>query len=118
MENSYLLYIVLGIGLLILIFYFGIRFQKNRKPKQLGLSDLNLDLNKIVEALGDKTNIIKITSSPSKLTFIVNDSNVIKVEELTKLGASGIVQSGNKITAIFGKISPVLAEELTKLVNI
>lgn len=111
--NDYLLY---GIIALIVIIVLAIIFSyiiKNRQPKQIKADDIPLDINMLINAVGGKNNIKETTASSSRITFFVKDDGLVDLESLKTLGASGIVQTTNKVSAIFGKYS----KEISNMIN-
>lgn len=111
--SDYLIYIVIGIVVIFAIWFIFARVLKNKKPKDVTLKDIPVDIEALINALGGKDNIKESVANGSKITFFVNKDDVIKVNTLKELGASGIIQSTGKITVIMGKFS----EEISKIVN-
>ncbi len=113
MEFQYIL-VILGVVLAFLLLYYGFtRIIKNKDLKQNTVS--TIDCLKLLEALGGKENINEIKSSPSKLTVSLKESEKINIETIQNLGASGIVEGNKSISMIFGKQSPLIEEDLKKL---
>ena len=113
LMNNYLLY---GIVALIVIIVLAIVFTyiiKNRHPKQIKAGDIPLDINMLINAVGGTNNIKETTASSSRITFFVKDDSLVSLEDLKTLGASGIVQTTNKVSAIFGKYS----KEISNMIN-
>lgn len=111
--SDYLLY---GIVALIVIIVLAIIFSyiiKNRQPKQIKAGDIPLDINMLINAVGGKNNIKETIASSSRITFFVKDDSLVDLESLKTLGASGIVQTTNKVSAIFGKYS----REISNMIN-
>ena len=93
---NYLPYILIAIIVIVILAYIFIKSMKNKGPKQVTSADIPVDVNKIIEAVGGKSNIKETTATSSKVTFFVNDDNLVDKEKLKALGASGIVQTSNK----------------------
>ena len=110
---NYLPYILIAIIVIVILAYIFIKSMKNKGPKQVTSADIPVDVNKIIEAVGGKSNIKETTATSSKVTFFVNDDNLVDNEKLKALGASGIVQTTNKVTAILGKYS----KEISRVIN-
>ena len=110
---NYLPYILIEIIVIVILAYIFIKSMKNKGPKQVTSADIPADVNKIIEAVGGKSNIKETTATSSKVTFFVNDDNLVDNEKLKALGASGIVQTTNKVTAILGKYS----KEISRVIN-
>ncbi len=75
---------------------------------------VNVDVEKIITALGGRENIISTRAVGSRLSVELSDDNKLNSEALKELGASGIVQTSNKVTVILGKVSQLVAEEMNK----
>lgn len=112
MEIEYVL-IFIGVILALLLLYFG--FTHLIKNKELNDKVVTtIDINKLISALGGKDNITDIKSSPSKLTVILKNHDLVMIEDIQKLGASGIVEGKENLSMIFGKQSSIIAEDLKK----
>lgn len=111
--SDYLIYIIIALVVIFAIWFIFAKVLKNKKPKEVTLKDIPVDIEALVNALGGKENIKESIANGSKITFFVNKDDVIKVNTLKELGASGIIQSTGKITVIMGKFS----EEISKIVN-
>ena len=69
---------------------------------KLGKKDINLDLNKLVEYLGGKDNIVSTETHLSRFKVTLKDVSLANKEGITKLGAKGIVEIGNDLKIILG----------------
>lgn len=113
MEIEYVL-IFIGIVLAVLLLYIGFtRFIKNKDLKQNITSTIDIQL--LISALGGQENITDVKSSPSKLTVALKDNNVVEVTKIQQLGASGIVEGKGTLSMIFGKQSPLIEEDLKRI---
>ena len=65
--------------------------------------DFGVEVNKLVQCLGGKDNIINSECNLSRFKVIVKDVSVVDKEGITKLGAKGIVEIDNTLKIIFGK---------------
>ncbi|WP_294580566.1 PTS transporter subunit EIIB [uncultured Thomasclavelia sp.] len=110
---NYLPYILIAIVIIAILAYIFIKSMKNKGPKPVSASDIPVDVNEIIKAVGGKDNLKETTATSSKVTFFVNDDTLVDIEALKALGASGIVQTSNKITAILGKYS----KEISRMIN-
>lgn len=111
MDNT-MLYLIGGI-LAIVILFFVVRFYlKNKKATKKVYKKSGVDLKALILALGGYHNILEISSTMSKVTVVLKETNGINIEDIKKLGATGIVQNQNKVSMIFGKVSETLEEEL------
>jgi PTS system glucose-specific IIC component len=66
----------------------------------------------LVAAFGGKQNIENLDACITRLRITVNDINLVKKDELKKLGAAGVVISGNGVQAIFGTKSDNLKTDM------
>lgn len=75
------------------------------------LSDIALN---VIDALGSRSNIIGVETSISKIKFALKDVKLANIDKLNKIGASGVVETSNSLTVIFGSISKELGEAIIK----
>ena len=111
--TDYMIYIVIAIAVAFELWFLFAKVLKNKKPKEITRKDIPIDIEALVNALGDFNNIKESIANGSKITFFVENDDVIKVNTLKQLGASGIIQSTGKITVILGKFS----EEICRIIN-
>lgn len=93
------------IGLILLIILLAV-LKANSK-------DAELDLNKLVEALGGKENIIDTEVALSRFKVTLKDVSKANKETIQKLGAKGIVEIDNQLKIILGPES----KQLKKYIN-
>lgn len=65
--------------------------------------DLKLELNKLVEYLGGKDNIVKYEFTKSRFIVEVKDVEKVNKEGIQKLGAQGIVEIDHQLKIILGE---------------
>ncbi len=111
--NDYLLYGIIALIVVIILAVIFVMTIKNKQPKQVKASDIPVDINMIMDAVGGKSNIKETVASSSKITFFVRDDSLVSLEKLKAVGASGIVQTTNKVSAIFGKYS----KQISNMIN-
>lgn len=75
--------------------------------------DFGMEMNKLVQFLGGKDNIINVEHNMSRLVVILKDVTKVNKDGITSLGAQGIVEIDNTIKIIFGKD----ARELKKYID-
>ncbi len=77
--------------------------------------DASIDLNRLVEYLGGKDNIIKTEIKLSR--FIVTLKDITKADKVAiqKLGAKGIVEINNQLKIILGPESKQLKKYIDEL---
>lgn len=105
-------WIILGIIILGILIYLGFtHLIKNKEFKNTISSTVDIDA--LIQALGGQENIQEVSSSPSKLTVKLGNEKV-DIPAIQALGASGIVEGNQSLSMIFGKQSPLIAEDLQK----
>ena len=77
----------------------------------VSLSDIIL--RKTYRKYGSIDNIKESQSQGSKVRFFVENDDLVKVNVLKELGASGVIQATGKVTVILGKFS----DEISRIVN-
>lgn len=95
-----------GIIALILV-VIAIAIIKSRKK------DAHLEVNKLVQCLGGKDNIIKYEVNQSRFIVTLNDVSKADKETIQKLGAKGILEVDNQLKIILGSD----AKKIIKLIN-
>ncbi len=82
-----------------------------------GKKDINLELNKLVEYLGGKDNIVSTEINLSRFKVTLKDVSLANKEGINKLGAKGIVEIGNDLKIILGPESKDLKKYIDDLKN-
>ena len=77
--------------------------------------DAELDLNKLVEYLGGKENIIQTEIKLSRFIVTLKDVSLDNKEGIQKLGAKGIVEINNQLEIILGPESKQLKKYIDEL---
>lgn len=77
--------------------------------------DAHLELNKLVEYLGGKDNIISTETSLSRFKVTLKDVSIVNKEAIQKLGAKGIVEIENQLKIILGSESKQLKKYIDNL---
>ena len=111
--SDYFIYILIAVVLIVLVWFIFAKGLKNKKPKEVTLKDIPIDLEALIHALGGIDNIKESQSQGSKVRFFVENDDLVKVNVLKELGASGIIQSTGKVTVILGKFS----SEISGIIN-
>ena len=96
-------YIIIIVVLLIIAFSI---VKMNKK-------DLKLELNKLVDLLGGKDNIIETEIEMSRFKVTLKDVSKANKEGIIKLGAQGVVEIDDQLKIIFGNE----AKQLKKYIN-
>ena len=77
--------------------------------------DAHIELNKLVEYLGGKDNIIKTEHNLSRFKVTLKDVSIVNKEAIQKLGAKGIVEIDNTLKIILGSESKQLKKYIDSL---
>lgn len=77
--------------------------------------DAHLNMNKLVDYLGGKDNIIKTEVNLSRFKATLKDVTLVNKEEIQKLGAKGIVEIDNQVKIILGPESKQLKKHIDDL---
>ena len=64
--------------------------------------DFSVEINKLIQYLGGKENIIDSQINLSRLKVTLKDVSIVNKEGIQKLGAKGIVEIDNKLKIILG----------------
>jgi len=102
--QTYQYIIIFGI---LLIIAFAI-MKSNKK-------DLKLELNKLVEYLGGKDNIIDTEVEMSRFKVTLKDITKANKEGIIKLGAQGVVEIDDQLKIIFGNNAKQLKKYIDEL---
>ncbi|TWT27071.1 glucose-specific PTS transporter subunit IIBC [Planomicrobium sp. CPCC 101110] len=110
------------------IYYFGFRFaikkfnlmtpgreedtEEDEDDEEVG--DLPYE---ILAAMGGQENITHLDACITRLRVSVEDKNNVDKNRLKKLGASGVMEVGNNIQAIFGPVSDSLRGQMQDIIN-
>ena len=63
----------------------------------------NVEINKLVNYLGGKDNIIDAEANLSRLKVTLKNIEIVDKDGIQKLGAKGIVEIDNQLKIIYGK---------------
>ena len=80
-----------------------------------GKKDAHLELNKLVDYLGGKDNIIATETNMSRFKVTLKDVTIVDKEGIQKLGAKGIVEIDNQLKIILGSESKQLKKYIDEL---
>ncbi|MCD2368977.1 glucose-specific PTS transporter subunit IIBC [Bacillus sp. BS3(2021)] len=131
LPNRTAWWLVIPVGLVLaVVYYFGFRFAIRKfNLKTPGREDAaaeSADEGKeaagdlpyqILEAMGDQENIKHLDACITRLRVTVNDQKKVDKERLKKLGASGVLEVGNNIQAIFGPRSDNLKSQMQDIMS-
>lgn len=102
MNYQYIILIVIFLVIVLAI------LKANRK-------DAHLEMNKLLEYLGGKDNIIETETNLSRFKVTVKNVEVVNKEAIQKLGAKGIVEIDNQLKIILGPESKQLKKYIDDL---
>lgn len=77
--------------------------------------DAHLNMNKLVDYLGGKENIINTEVNLSRFKVTLKDTNIVNREGIQKLGAKGIVEIDNQLKIVLGPESKQLKKYIDEL---
>ena len=77
--------------------------------------DFHIEINKLIQYLGGKDNIIDAQMNLSRLKVTVKDTTLVNKEGIQKLGAKGIVEIDNELKIILGPNSKQIKKYMTDL---
>ena len=80
-----------------------------------GKKDAHLQLNKLIDYLGGKENIIATEINLSRFKVTLKDVSIVDKEAIQKLGAKGIVEIDNQLKIILGPESKQLKKYIDDL---
>ncbi len=102
MEYQYLIIIVV----LLIISLVVLKMKKK---------DFSLEINKLIQYLGGKDNIIDSQINLSRLKVTLKDMSLVNKDGIQKLGAKGIVEIDNELKIILGPNSKQLKKYMSDL---
>lgn len=98
-------YIIIGVVLLIVLL----------AVLKAGRKDVHLELNKLVEYLGGKDNIISTETNLSRFKVTLKDVTLANKDAIQKLGAKGVVEINNDLKIILGPNSKQLKKYIDSM---
>ena len=96
---------------IVLVSLFIIAFAIMKSNKK----DLKLELNKLVDLLGGKDNIIETEVEMSRFKVTLKDITKANKEGIIKLGAQGVVEIDDQLKIIFGNNAKQLKKYIDEL---
>ena len=82
---------------------------------KMNKKDLKLELNKLVELLGGKDNILDTEVEMSRFKVTLKDITKANKEGILKLGAKGVVEIDDQLKIIFGHNAKQLKKYIDEL---
>ena len=77
--------------------------------------DFSVEINKLIQYLGGKENIIESQINLSRLKVVVKDVTKVDKDGIQKLGAKGIVEIDNELKIILGPNSKQIKKYMAGL---
>ncbi|MGI2322696.1 glucose-specific PTS transporter subunit IIBC [Staphylococcus cohnii] len=127
LPNKTAWWLVIPVGLVYaVLYYFIFRFIiKKLNYKTPGREDKEMQNNsvsvselpfKVLDAMGGKDNIKHLDACITRLRVEVNEKSQVDVEGLKQLGASGVLEVGNNMQAIFGPKSDQIKHDMAQII--
>ena len=82
---------------------------------KLNKKNFTFKINKLVQALGGKDNILDYEVNVSRLKVTLKDITLADKDAITKLGAKGIVEIENQLKIIFGPNAKTLKKYISEM---
>lgn len=82
---------------------------------KLNKKNFTFEINKLVQALGGKDNILDYEVNVSRLKVTLKDITLADKDAITKLGAKGIVEIENQLKIIFGPNAKTLKKYMSEM---
>jgi glucose-like phosphotransferase system IIB component len=82
---------------------------------KMNRKDFAIEINKLIQYLGGKDNIIDSQINLSRLKVTLKDTSLVNKEGIQKLGAKGIVEIDNELKIILGPNSKQLKKYMADL---
>ncbi len=102
---EYIQYIIICVVLLII----ALAITRSKKK------DFKIEVNKLVDYLGGKDNIINYEVNKSRFMVTLNDISIVNKEGIQKLGAQGMVEIDNQLKIIIGSNAAQLKKQIDDL---
>ncbi|HHM3976860.1 TPA: glucose-specific PTS transporter subunit IIBC [Staphylococcus aureus] len=128
LPNKTQWWLVIPVGLVYaVIYYFVFRFlivklkyktpgREDKQSQAVTASATELPYA-VLEAMGGKANIKHLDACITRLRVEVNDKSKVDVPGLKDVGASGVLEVGNNMQAIFGPKSDQIKHEMQQIMN-
>ncbi|WP_210134085.1 glucose-specific PTS transporter subunit IIBC [Staphylococcus sp. GDY8P98P] len=127
LPNKTAWWLVIPVGIVYaILYYFIFRFIiKKLNYKTPGREDKEMQNNsvsvselpfKVLDAMGGKENFKHLDACITRLRVEVNEKSQVDVESLKQLGASGVLEVGNNMQAIFGPKSDQIKHDMAQII--
>lgn len=127
LPNKTAWWLVIPVGLVYAVIYYVVfrfcitKFKyktpgREDKPTQTTTTSTNDLPYAVLNAMGGKDNIKHLDACITRLRVEVNDKSQVDVAHLKDLGASGVLEVGNNMQAIFGPKSDQIKHEMQQII--
>ena len=82
---------------------------------KLNKKNFNIEINKLVQYLGGKDNILDTEVNISRFKVTLKDVSIVDKNSIEKLGAKGIVEIDNQLKIIFGPDAVKLKKYISEI---
>ncbi len=82
---------------------------------KINKKDVKLDMNKLVDYLGGKDNILETEVNLSRFIVTLDDISKVNKDAIVELGAKGIVEIDNQLKIILGPNSSQLKKYIDEI---
>jgi len=82
---------------------------------KINKKDFSEKINKLIQYLGGKDNILDVEQNMSRLKVTVKDTSIVNKDAIQRLGAKGIVEIDNQLKIILGPESKTLKKYIKDL---
>ncbi|UTY39820.1 PTS transporter subunit EIIB [Allocoprobacillus halotolerans] len=114
MDIEYIFIAIVIVVALVLLYLGFVHLIKNKRLNQEFQS--TLPIQELLEALGGSQNLKEVRHTASKVTVVLGDQQLIDIDKIKSLGASGIVEGPTSLAMIFGKQSESIAADLKRFI--
>ena len=94
-------------------FWILLSFNSDNIPKSV--PNFTFEINKLVQALGGKDNILDYEDNMSRLKVTLKDISLVDKDGIQRLGAKGIVEIDNQLKIIFGPNAKTLKKYISEM---
>ncbi|MFD2670243.1 glucose PTS transporter subunit IIA [Marinicrinis sediminis] len=92
--------------------------REDGSPLDEGAGDIPYRAPLVLEALGGKSNIVKLEACITRLRLTLSDDRKMDMGALKHLGAAGVIRlGGGNVQVVFGTFSELLREEMVKVMR-
>ena len=94
------------------------KIQENTKLRKESKKNKDKNINstydEIILNLGGKENIVEMTARGSRLSIVLKDNSLLKIDALKNIGVEGVIVMTSKVTLVIGEDALKLKEYFEK----